>query len=77
MDRLPVHTSIPDDKELSNLGTQMVELGRHGQAMRAGHEKTAVERQMNAVQGQIDEAVYDLYSLTEKEVRVVEDATKT
>ncbi len=36
------------------------------------HEKTALERQIEATDGQIDALVYELYGLTEEEIRIVE-----
>jgi hypothetical protein len=38
------------------------------------HEKTAIERQIAATDKQIDELVYELYGLTEDEIRIVEGA---
>ena len=38
------------------------------------HEKTALERQIEATDGQIDALVYELYALTEEEIRIVENA---
>ncbi len=39
------------------------------------HEKTALERQIEATDGQIDALVYELYGLTEEEIRIVEGKT--
>jgi hypothetical protein len=36
------------------------------------HEKTALHRQIDATDKQIDELVYELYGLTEEERRIVE-----
>jgi hypothetical protein len=36
------------------------------------HEKTALERQIEATDGQIDTLVYELYGLTEEEIEIVE-----
>jgi len=36
------------------------------------HEKTAIQRQIDATDSQIDELVYDLYGLSEEERRTVE-----
>jgi hypothetical protein len=36
------------------------------------HEKTATERQIAATDKQIDQLVYELYGLTEEEIRIVE-----
>jgi len=38
------------------------------------HEKTALQRQIEATDGQIDALVYELYGLTE-EIRIVEERT--
>jgi len=36
------------------------------------HEQTALERQIEATDRQIDALVYELYSLTEEEIEIVE-----
>ena len=36
------------------------------------HEKNLIERQVKAADQQIDALVYDLYGLTEDEIRIVE-----
>jgi hypothetical protein len=44
-------------------------------AARTPQEETALERQIAATDSQIDRLVYDLYGLTEDEIRIVEGAT--
>jgi hypothetical protein len=39
---------------------------------RTPHEKTALERQIEATDGQIDALVYELYGLTVEEIAIVE-----
>ena len=39
-------------------------------------EKLLVQRQIDATDRQIDQLVYELYGLTDKEIRIVEEATK-
>ncbi len=46
----------------------------HLREAKTGHEKTVIERQIEATNQQIDRAVYQLYGLTGDEVRVVESA---
>jgi len=36
------------------------------------HEKTALQRQINDTDRQIDQFVYELYGLTDEEIRIVE-----
>ena len=40
------------------------------------HKKTAIQRQIDATDKQIDQLVYELYGLTDEEIRIVEEATK-
>ena len=46
-----------------------------GGATKAPVEKTAIQRQIDATDRQIDRLVYQLYELTDDEIRVVEEAT--
>ncbi len=39
------------------------------------HEKTMLQRQIAATDHQIDQLVYDLYGLTDEEIKIVEEAT--
>jgi hypothetical protein len=45
-------------------------------SVRTDHEKTALQRQIDAVDKQIDQLVYELYGLTEEEIGIVEAAAK-
>lgn len=38
--------------------------------------QTALQRQINATDRQIDQVVYELYGLTDEEIRIVEEATR-
>ncbi len=42
----------------------------------ADHEKTSLHRQIDATDQQIDQLVYELYGLTEEEMKIVEGAEK-
>jgi hypothetical protein len=44
-------------------------------AARTPQEQTALERQIAAADTQIDRLVYELYGLTEEEIKLVERAT--
>ena len=39
-------------------------------------EKTVIHRQADATDKQIDQLVYEIYGLTEEQIRIVEEATK-
>jgi hypothetical protein len=40
------------------------------------HERTALQRQIEATDGQIEALVYELYGLTAEEIGIVEEADK-
>ena len=42
--------------------------------LKTDHEKTALQRQIDATDRQIDQLVYELYGLTEEEIRIVEES---
>jgi hypothetical protein len=48
------------------LNTQLAEA-------KAPHDKTAIQRQIDATDHQIDNLVYELYGLTEEEIKIVEN----
>jgi len=47
-------------------------LQRRLAAARTEHEQTNLRRQIDAADRQIDQLVYELYNLTEEEIRLVE-----
>jgi hypothetical protein len=53
---------------------QMLDLHRQLAKAKTPHEKTALERQIDTAAAQIDRLVYDLYGLTDEEIRIVEQS---
>jgi len=51
------------------------ELRQAASAARTDHETHLIQRQIDATDKQIDQHVYELYGLTDKEIRIVEEAT--
>ena len=45
-------------------------------AAKTAHAKTALQRQIDATDRQIDQLVYEFYGLTDDEIRIVEEATQ-
>ena len=54
------------------MSLNMLELQNKHHAARMERDKEPYERQIKIVDAQIDRLVYDLYGLTEEEVKVVE-----
>jgi type I restriction-modification system DNA methylase subunit len=52
---------------------KMVSLSKRLTEVKTDHEKTALQRQIDATDQQIDQLVYELYGLTEEEIKIVED----
>jgi len=59
------------DRTVSLVG-EMLDLHRRQAAARTPAEQTALARQIAATDAQIDRLAYELYGLTEREVRIVE-----
>jgi hypothetical protein len=72
----PINSSNPDDvarhDRMVSLVNQMLSLHKQLKEARTPHEQTGLQRQMEATDGQIDALVYELYGLTEEEIRIVE-----
>lgn len=51
---------------------QMLELNKQLAIAKTEHEQTALNRQIDTTDNQIDRLVYELYGLTEKEIKIVE-----
>jgi len=78
--KLPIRTidfSDPADRarhdKMVSLVQTMLDLHKHLTAAKTAHEKTTLQRQIAATDHQIDQLVYDLYGLTEEEIRIVEE----
>ena len=77
MEILPIRTinfADPADKarhdRMVALVTQMLDLNKRLQDATLDHEKTLLSRQVEAADGAIDKLVYELYGLTEKEIKI-------
>ncbi|MCK4736547.1 MAG: hypothetical protein KAT65_29105 [Methanophagales archaeon] len=70
------HFSNPTEKvqhdKLVALGDNMLELQKKYHGARMEQDKELYERQIKTVDAQIDKLVYDLYGLTDEEVKVVD-----
>jgi len=83
IEQLPIRTidfSNPSDKarhdHMVELVNTMLKLHKDLQAAKTGHEKSLIQRQIEQTDKQIDQLVYELYSLTNEEIRIVEEETK-
>jgi len=79
MSPLPIRTidfSDPADAarhdRIVSLVDQMLSFHKQLKEARTPHEKTGLQRQIEATDRQIDALVYELYGLTEDEIRIIE-----
>ena len=79
--QLPIHTIDfvkPAEKakhdKMVRLVEQMLKLHKDKAGARLGQEKAVLQQQIEATDAQIDRLVYDLYGLTEDEIKIVEAA---
>jgi hypothetical protein len=61
--------------DLVTLTRQAIKLQEQLQHQRTSHGQTLVKRQIAATDHEIDQLVYELYGLTDDEIRIVEEAT--
>ena len=54
----------------------MLDLHKRLAAAKTAHEREVIQRQIDATDGRIDRLVYELYGLTEDEIKIVEEATE-
>jgi type I restriction-modification system DNA methylase subunit len=75
-----INFSDPIDKvrhdQIVRLVEQMLDLHKRLTGAKTAHEKTILQRQIDATDRQIDRLVYDLYGLTDDEIKIVEERTK-
>jgi len=79
IEKLPIHItdfSDPNDKsqhdQMVELVERMLDLNMRLQEARAAHGKDSLQRQIDATDRQIDRLVYELYDLTDEEIKIVE-----
>ncbi len=74
-----IEFGAPDQRQLHDrlvgLVADMLSLHSHLQKARTGHEQTALRRQIETADAEIDRLVYGLYGLTDDEIRIVEEGT--
>jgi hypothetical protein len=77
--RFPIRVIDPANKtdvaahdRIVLLVEKMLDLHKQRAAAKTPHEQTALDRQISATDAQIDRLVYDLYGLTEDEIKLVE-----
>ena len=72
----PIDFSNSGDKarhdQMVALVERMLELHKRKQAAGSDHERQLLQRQIDSTDGEIDALVYELYGLTEEEIKIVE-----
>lgn len=72
--RLPLPTEWNTGAvQLGDLVSKLLGLHEQTRNMRTDHEKIALQRQVDATDQQIDKQVYELYGLTQEEIRLIEE----
>ena len=68
----------PDERaihdQIAGFAQQMLELHKRLDIIHSPFDKEVLQRQTDAIDKQIDHVVYQLYGLTDKEIRIVEEA---
>jgi hypothetical protein len=69
----PTHKSRHD--KMAELVERMLDLHKQLPKAKNPNDKTRLQREIDATDRQIDQLVYELYELTEEEIKIVEEAT--
>jgi hypothetical protein len=76
----PINFSDPADVArhdcMVKLVEQMLELHKRQAARKSQSDRDLYQRQIDATDREIDKLVYNLYALTEEEIRIVEEGAK-
>ncbi len=78
LNALPFPKIDPEAARAQTLGgcvRDMYALNKDLAAAKTGHDKTLLQRQIDSTDKQIDQLVYELYGLTEEEIKIIEEAT--
>ena len=70
------HSASVDNErhdKMVELVKRMLALDKQLAAAKSSHDKTVLQRQIDATDRQIDHLVYELYDLTDAEIRLVEE----
>ncbi|NQU25202.1 MAG: N-6 DNA methylase, partial [Candidatus Nealsonbacteria bacterium] len=62
-------------KDMDNFVNRRLSLQEELKSVATSHDKTVLQRQIDATDRQIDRLVYELYELTDEEIGIVEEAT--
>ena len=75
-----INSSNPSDKSYHDsivaLVDQMLSLHKQLASAKMDHDKTVIQRQIEATNRQIDQLVSELYGLTEEEIKIVEEGSQ-
>ena len=66
------HADKARHDKMVSLVEQMLSLHKQLTSAKTAHDKTILQRQIDATDKQIDSLVYELYGLTEEEIKIVE-----
>jgi hypothetical protein len=69
-------TDVKRYDKMVSLVEQMLELNKKLAGIKNPNERTRLQRQIDSTDGQIDQLVYELYGLTEDEIKIVEESGK-
>lgn len=75
LSKLPIpNISKEDQKPFIKLANKMLELNKQLSDCKTPHEKRLIEKQIEVTDNKINKLVYELYDLTEEEIKIVENS---
>ena len=74
-DRSQHRQDVARHDQMVDLVERMLDLRKRLAKTEADHEKTLLQRRIEATDKQIDRLIYELYELTEEEIKIVEETS--
>ena len=73
---IPVPPSTKPTTDVARLVKAILDLHKKLASAKSESQKTVIQRQIDATDAEIDRLVYDLYGLTDEEIKIVAEATQ-
>ncbi|MDO9537756.1 MAG: TaqI-like C-terminal specificity domain-containing protein, partial [Thermoplasmata archaeon] len=74
--QIPIAEAKSQATSIASSVEQMLDLHKRQAAVKTDHERTLLERQISATDREIDRLVYELYGLTEEEIKIVDGTSQ-
>jgi len=76
VEKLPISNPKTYEKEIIKLVENILELNKNYNSLKTDSDKKLYQQKIDILDSQIDRLVYELYELTEDEIKIIEESVK-